>query len=149
MGESIYSRLLVSCRDRIEYEEWLLKALDASTAPKLPKRRRKEEEELPLDEDHTVVSRRPLSKPEGPFSDQCFNSQVPLYYPPSLVSADHLQQNLKTMLDHRAPHHDKLMKRSFLLMRASCFRPLWRHQATDVGPLISCDHTIWSASRSP
>lgn len=81
--------------DRIEYEEWLLKALDASTAPKIPTRRRKEEEKLPLDEDHTVV---------------------PLYYPPSLVSAQHLEQNLKAMLEHRAPHHDKLMKRSFLLM---------------------------------
>lgn len=56
----VLSLLMPSHRDRIEYEEWLLKALDASTAPKIPTRRRKEEETLPLDEDHTVVSMQPV-----------------------------------------------------------------------------------------
>lgn len=43
-------------RDRIEYEEWLLKALDASTAPKIPTRRKKEDKDRPVEDDHTVVS---------------------------------------------------------------------------------------------
>jgi len=81
--------------DRVDYEEWLLKALDASAAPKLLTRRPK-----------------PGDLSEGTATSSSEDEQIPLYFPSSFMSDFEVVQDLKQMLDHREPHHNDLMKKS-------------------------------------
>jgi len=83
--------------DRIEYEEWLLKALDASTAPKLWSRKKV----LVATEAGDEAA---LTSKDG--------QHVPLYYPPSLISDSQLLKNLGGLLEHREPHHNSAMKKA-------------------------------------
>lgn len=80
----------------MEYEEWLLKALDASAAPKL-------------------LARRP--KPEGSTEGKSSGLHVPLYFPSSFMADQEVLQDLRQMLEHREPHHQDLMKKSLYLAR--------------------------------
>ena len=88
---------MINHRDRVEYEEWLLKALDASAAPKLLTRRPKP------DESNTIAGTA--------------NPQVPLYFPSSFMSDKEVLQDLNQMLEHREPHHKDLMKKSLYFAR--------------------------------
>ena len=89
-----------TCRDRVDYEEWLLKALDASAAPKLLTRRPK-----------------PGDLSEGTATSSSEDEQIPLYFPSSFMSDSEVLQDLKQMLGHREPHHNDLMKKSLYVAR--------------------------------
>jgi len=88
--------------DRIEYEEWLLKALDASTAPKLWSKRPK-------------VSNGDTSSVSNETLAQSHESHVPLYFPPSLISESGLMNNFKGLLEYRESHHQSAMTKALLV----------------------------------
>lgn len=76
--------------DRIEYEEWALKAVDPS-----------------LDPGYTSKSKRRADAAQS-------QSQPPLpairmHYPPSLLNPNHLRFNLTNLVAARAPHHRSRM----------------------------------------
>lgn len=74
--------------DRIEYEEWALKAVDPS-----------------LDVTYT---KPPTSASDKPPPDE-LTMPIRLHYPPSLISPDHLLSNLKNLVATRRPHHRSRM----------------------------------------
>lgn len=116
-------------RDRVEYEEWLLKALDASAAPKL-------------------LTRRP--KPDNSTNDNAETGKVPLYYPSSFMTDQEAVQDLRQMLDHREPHHQDLMKKSLYIARMYCFGSLYIHEHTDeCAEMLSLDLSLRHHTRSP
>jgi len=67
--------------DRIAFEEWALKALDPALAP------------------------RPWKSAKPSAEDSPSRGQVPLHFPKSIVSEDHLSSHLKKLLAYRQPHH--------------------------------------------
>ncbi|KAH8928397.1 hypothetical protein BT69DRAFT_1237049 [Atractiella rhizophila] len=69
---------------RIEFEEWALKAIDPALAPKIWKRRPKEGEAV-----------------EGP--------EVPLLFPPSLMDGGEIVKGLKAQVEARRPFHKRKM----------------------------------------
>ncbi|PWN19715.1 hypothetical protein BCV69DRAFT_271634 [Microstroma glucosiphilum] len=82
--------------DRIEYEEWALKAVDPTLGPSLNPVKKSEGEEL-----------KDLKPGETP----SHLATVPIHFPPSLVSPTHLLHTLRTLTASRTPHH----RRSLIL----------------------------------
>ena len=101
-------------RDRIEYEEWLLKALDASTAPKLFTRR---PHITDADADADAASTRTSADGSGSRAKSVPEPLIPLYYPEKLVSEEYVLADLRRMVDLREPHHKSLMKKSLVAAR--------------------------------
>ncbi|GAA6059136.1 hypothetical protein JCM10212_003883 [Sporobolomyces blumeae] len=87
--------------DKIEYEEWALKAIDTTLAPKPWKR-------------HTSAH---ASTSDSPAKQDASgrNEPVELLFPPSLLEPTPLLDALKTQLEHREPHHRKAMWKCLLV----------------------------------
>lgn len=96
--------------DRIEYEEWLLKALDASTAPKLFTRR----PQITDAGADAASSTRASVDGSGSREKSVPEPLIPLYYPEKLVSEQYVLADLRRMVDLREPHHKSLMKKSLV-----------------------------------
>ncbi|CAO1622508.1 unnamed protein product [Sympodiomycopsis kandeliae] len=71
--------------DRIEYEEWALKAVDPSLGP---------------DVKSVVTSAQDKPPPQ---------ESIRIHYPPSLISPEHLISNINNLAATRAPHHRSRM----------------------------------------
>ncbi|GAA5982723.1 hypothetical protein JCM10908_006761 [Rhodotorula pacifica] len=87
--------------DRIEYEEWALKAIDPALAPKLGASR-----STPASAQEGDAT---VAKGKQPRED------VELLYPSSLLSDKALLDQLKTLLEHREPHHRSAMWKCLLV----------------------------------
>ncbi|GAA6013841.1 hypothetical protein JCM11491_000442 [Sporobolomyces phaffii] len=84
--------------DKIEFEEWALKAIDTNLAPKPFNRK-------------TVSS----SSSSAPPLKSSMYEPVELIFPPSLINKDALLEQLEKQLKHREPHHRKAMWKCLIL----------------------------------
>lgn len=85
--------------DRIEYEEWSLKAIDTELAPP--------------------------SWSLGNGTEGGEDGKVTLLYPPSLLSPGPLLDSLKSQLNHREPHHKNAMYKCLVFVLPSLSISLW------------------------
>jgi len=103
--------------DKIEYEEWALKAIDTTLAPKPWKRTI-----APSTSTSTAPAPKAMHEPVRLSSlrvksrslathksavGRC--KQVELIFPESLLKSEELIESLKGQLQHREPHHRKAM----------------------------------------
>jgi hypothetical protein len=78
--------------DKIEFEEWALKAIDTNLAPK------------PFENhSHSTTTTTTSS------SSNSMYEPVELIFPQSLLKSKHLLEQLEKQLKHREPHHRKAM----------------------------------------
>ncbi|KAI5479494.1 hypothetical protein MNV49_003436 [Pseudohyphozyma bogoriensis] len=112
--------------DRIEYEEWSLKAIDPALGPKPWERVKKDDGE---------------SK-EGAAGAGAKKSgdQVALYYPPNLLESEALLASLKSQLAHREPHHKSAMYKCLLLSPLT-----WPFALIPVVPNFPLFYVLWRA----
>lgn len=82
--------------DKVEYEEWALKAIDPALAPK------------PWSSLTAKHSEASGSEP-APKKDK-----VTIVYPKSVLEPNAIIQTLKAQLAHREPHHRAMMRRCIL-----------------------------------
>ncbi|GAA5997600.1 Mrx19p [Rhodotorula paludigena] len=110
--------------DRIEYEEWALKAIDPALAPKL------------------LSSRSSSSDlPSKPAQGGQPEKEVELLYPPSLLQDEQaLVAALKEQLDHREPHHRSAMWRCLLLSPLT-----WPFAIIPIVPNLPLFYVLWRA----
>lgn len=83
--------------DRIEYEEWALKAVDPSLDPSYTTKAKPSPATDP-----TSSSSAPSPSPQDV-------PTIRMHYPPSLISPAHLMTNLTSLASTRAPHHRSRM----------------------------------------
>ncbi|GAA5871764.1 hypothetical protein JCM1840_003994 [Sporobolomyces johnsonii] len=108
--------------DKIEYEEWALKAIDPAFAPK-PWRR------------------IPSSSPkEGSSTSSSKDEPVDLIYPPSLLEEQALLDSLKKQLENREPHHRRAMWRCLLLSPLT-----WPFAIVPIVPNFPLFYVLWRA----
>ncbi|KAK0562858.1 hypothetical protein OC844_002487 [Tilletia horrida] len=82
--------------DRIEYDEWALKGIDPALAPSLKHPTSHQSDAEPASG----------SDPANPHKEQV---NVPLLYPPSLLKPHSLLNSIRSLTEHRTPHHRKWM----------------------------------------
>ncbi|GAA5931204.1 hypothetical protein JCM1841_003487 [Sporobolomyces salmonicolor] len=107
--------------DKIEYEEWALKAIDPAFAPK-PWRR--------------IPSSTPSKQGSSTSSDEPVN----LIYPPSLLDEPALLDSLKKQLENREPHHRRAMWRCLLLSPLT-----WPFAIVPIVPNFPLFYVLWRA----
>ncbi|KAM0749469.1 hypothetical protein T439DRAFT_303371 [Meredithblackwellia eburnea MCA 4105] len=105
--------------DRIEYEEWALKAIDPAISPK------------------PWSSSPPMKEGQEKGKDE---DKVTLLFPPSLLSKGPLLDALKSQLKHREPHHKNAMYKCLL------FAPLtFPFAIIPVVPNFPLFYVLWRA----
>ncbi|CAD6892473.1 unnamed protein product [Tilletia laevis] len=80
--------------DTVEYDEWALKGIDPALAPSL-----KHPTSHQSDSEPTSTANE-----ANPHQEQV---NIPLLYPPSLLKPNVLLSSLRTLTEHRTPHHRK------------------------------------------
>ncbi|GAA5836253.1 hypothetical protein JCM11251_001443 [Rhodosporidiobolus azoricus] len=113
--------------DKIEYEEWALKAIDPALAPK------------PWGKNAASSSSSASSSP-SPSSAAAADEKVEILYPSSVLSRSALLSQLKDQLEHRAPHHRSAA------IRCLAFSPLtWPFAIIPIVPNLPLFYVLWRA----
>ncbi|GAA6015125.1 hypothetical protein JCM10207_003610 [Rhodosporidiobolus poonsookiae] len=111
--------------DKIEYEEWALKALDPARAPKPWLA-------VPSSSNSSAASVAKKAKKE--------DDNIEILYPPSLLSDTTLLSSLKDQLAHREPHHRRAMYRCLILSPLT-----WPFAIIPVVPNFPLFYVLWRA----
>ncbi|KWU45218.1 hypothetical protein RHOSPDRAFT_25285 [Rhodotorula sp. JG-1b] len=143
--------------DRIEYEEWALKAIDPALAPKLtgsrsaaPAPQKGDAADAQGKQPREVVRLFSLSE----------RLRVELLYPAGLLNDKALVDSLKSLLEHREPHHRSAMWKCLLVSPLTApfalipiipnlplFYVLWRAWSHFRGKRPLTFDTTWKASQ--
>ncbi|BGP52070.1 hypothetical protein JCM10450v2_008041 [Rhodotorula kratochvilovae] len=115
--------------DRIEYEEWALKAIDPALAPKLrPSSSTSSDSPSTTEKALGTTGKQP-------------RETVELLYPPSLLKDEKaLLDALKEQLDHREPHHRSAMYRCLILSPLT-----WPFAIIPIVPNLPLFYVLWRA----
>ncbi|GAA5990202.1 hypothetical protein JCM11641_001816 [Rhodosporidiobolus odoratus] len=112
--------------DKIEYEEWALKAIDPALAPR------------PI-----AASLSSKSSPSSPSSSSrkpSADETVELLYPASLLEPEALLASLRKQLHHRAPHHKSAAWRCLVLSPLT-----WPFAILPIVPNFPLFYVLWRA----
>ncbi|GAA5883980.1 hypothetical protein JCM6882_002091 [Rhodosporidiobolus microsporus] len=110
--------------DKIEYEEWALKAIDPALAPK------------PWQKKAKAAGSSSSSSSSGAAADE----KVEILFPPSLLTPSSLLSQLHSQLEHRAPHHRSAAIRCLVLSPLT-----WPFAIIPVIPNLPLFYVLWRA----